>query len=123
MNCDTWREEKSSKQDIWVDGIKNWSNFGQANKWRLHANSATHQRSLDFLFARDKHHILNDLDKQGNGQLEERQIQNRYFFAKGVLTNVLFLAKRGLSFYGNSFVEGLLGELLKQIGKEHDPLL
>ena len=77
FNGNTWREGGESNQDVWINGTKDWDNFDQAQKLRLHANPDTHKKSMGFLFARDNYHILTDLDKQGNGELEGRQIQNR----------------------------------------------
>ena len=73
--------------------------------------------------SRDQNHIANDLDKQSKGQLEQCQIQNRYFFAKGVITSIIFLGKRCLPFYGKTSGEGLLGELLNHVGNEYVPMV
>ena len=73
--------------------------------------------------SKDQNHIVNDIDKQSKGQLEQCQIQNRYFFAKGVMKSIIFLGKNSLPFYGKTSGEGLLGEVLKHIGNEYVPML
>ena len=114
---------KTTNHDAWVNGTQDWNNFSRVKKWKSHAISKTHKNSIDFLMSRDQNHIVNDLDKQSKGQLEQCQIQNRYFFAKGVMTSIIFLGKRCLPFYGKTSGEGLMGELLNHVGNEYVPMV
>jgi len=120
LKCDIWIGNKKSKEDGWVKGTSDWSTY-TAKKWESHGRSETHHKSIDFLYSRDHCNILTDIDKQSKGHLEKCQIQNRYFFAKGVMTNVLFLGKHCLPFFGNAFGKGLLAEFLQHVGKEYAP--
>ena len=120
--CDTWRQGKKTHHDCWVTGTQDWDNFSRQKKWKIHAMSNTHEDSINFLMSRDQNHIVNDIDKQSKGQLEQCQIQNRYFFARGVMKSITFLGKNSLPFYGKTSGEGF-GELLKHIGNEYVPML
>ena len=121
--CDTWRQGKTTHTDSWVNGTQDWVNLSRTMKWKSHSISKTHKHSIDFLLSRDQNHVVNDIDKQRKGQLEQCQLQNRYFFAKGVMKSITFLGENSLPFYGKTSGEGLLGELLKYVGNEYVPMV
>ena len=87
-----------TKQDVWVEVTNDWDNCSGSRKWEIHAISQPHKQSFDFLTNRDQHQIQNDIDLQTKGQFADCQARNRYFSAKGVITNTKFLKRKGLPF-------------------------
>ena len=65
---------------MWIDGTNDWINYGGSRKWVLHAIYVPRKQSVDFLMNRDQHHVMNDIDLQGKGQLVNSQARNRSFF-------------------------------------------
>ena len=118
LGCLIW--QTPTKQDMWVEGTNDWDNYSGSRKWELHAISQPHKQSVDFLINRDQHQIQNDIDLQAKGQLADCQVRNRYFFAKGVMTNIKFLGKKGLPLFGDGFGKGMLADVLQHIGNEYD---
>ena len=50
LKCDIWIGNKKSKEDGWVKGTSDWSNY-TAKKWESHGRSEKHYTSIDFIYS------------------------------------------------------------------------
>ena len=92
-------------------------------KWEQHEESDTHRIVVEFLYDRHHHNVMTEIDQHRKGNLKQCQERNRIFFGKGVMTGVKFLARRCLPFFGHSYGDGMLPDLLHFIGKEYEPII
>ena len=123
FGCQLWISGNKTNQDVWIDGTRDWKNYSGPQKWKQHNESDTHRIVVEFLYNRHHHNVVTEIDQHRKGILKQCQERNRMFFGKGVMTSVKFLARRGLPFFGNSFGDGMLPDLLHFIGKEYEPII
>ena len=118
-----WFSDDKTNQDVWITGTSDWKNYSGPKKWKQHDESDTHKIVVEFLYNRHHCNVVTEIDQHRKGSLKQCQERNRMFFGKGVMTSVKFLARRGLPFFGNSFGDGMLPDLLHFIGKEYESII
>ena len=123
LGCQLWFSGNKTNQDVWIEGIVDWKNYSGPKKWKQHDESDTHKIVVDFLYNRHHYNVVTEIDQHRKGSLKQCQERNRMFFGKGVMTSVKFLARRGLPFFGKSYGDGMLPDLLHFIGKEYEPII
>ena len=67
----TWLGDKHTNQEMWFKGTNNWKYYSGLQKWRLHDVSDTYIDSVDFLYTRNYHNIMNDIDKHTQRNIEQ----------------------------------------------------
>ena len=123
LGCQLWLSGNKTNQDLWIDGTQDWKNYSGPKKWEQHDKSDTHRIVVEFLYDRNHHNVVTEIDQHRKGNLKQCQERNRIFLGKGVITCVKFLARRGLPLFGNSYGDGMLPDLLHFIGKEYEPMI